>query len=117
MIAEREFDYDNLSTSFSQFTTIISNRDWFKFCDQPDVAAIPVVMEFYANVVNYVNHDVKVRGRKLSFSSREINKFYGHKDIEDDDYAKIVQEPDYDLIIRSLCKPISLNGFELKMGN
>lgn len=58
------------------------------FCAQPEAAVIPVVKEFYANVVEHENGVAFCRGKRVPFDSHAINRFYNTPDIENDEYTQ-----------------------------
>ena len=45
-----------------------------------------MVREFYANVLEHVDHKVFVRGRQVAFGGSAINRFLKLQDIENDEY-------------------------------
>ena len=81
-------------------------RKWDEFCNQPKVAIVPIVREFYANALEHNNRKVFVRGKWVSFSGRAINQFFKVPDIDKDEYnAFIGKQIDYQEILQRIAVP------------
>ena len=59
----------------------IDYRGWRQFLAQPEPAVVPVVKEFYANVLEHRGKVVLVRGKMVPFHVEAINAFYQTPDI------------------------------------
>ena len=87
-------------------TANIRERKWDNFCAQPQVAIVPVVREFYANVPEHHHRKVFVRGRQVGFSGHAIHLFFDLPDIENDDYTAFLGgEIDYQEVLRTTAVP------------
>lgn len=64
---------------------MIAERNWFKLVEQPGPAVIPIVKEFYANVIERVESVVQVRQKPVAFDNDTINAYYGLKTPDLDD--------------------------------
>ena len=93
-------------TGYPGISSIIRARGWGEFCAQPKLAIIPIVREFYANAPKHDNRKIFVRGKKVNFSGKAINKFFKLPDIERDGYTEFVgKQIDYEEIIREIAVP------------
>ncbi|CAK9314354.1 unnamed protein product [Citrullus colocynthis] len=83
----------------------IMQRSWSGFVKQPEAAVIPIVREFYANMVEG-NSRSFVRGRRVPFDALTINQYYHLPNFERDEYDIYTNEQvDVHQIIRQLCQP------------
>lgn len=73
---------------YKEINDMIHDRYWCQFCHQPDATVVPVVREFYANVVEHVDGVAFVRGKRVPFHSQAINKFLRTPNIENDEYGQ-----------------------------
>ena len=51
-------------------------RGWLEFCNHPQDPLLPVVKEFYANLVSPDQHNIWARNTLVPLDSRVINAFY-----------------------------------------
>ena len=57
----------------------------------PKVVVVPVVREFYANMEEYRNFRVFVRGKWVAFDRNTINKHYNLPNINNDKYEHMLK--------------------------
>ncbi|EOY08849.1 Uncharacterized protein TCM_024087 [Theobroma cacao] len=60
---------------YKEINDMIHDRYWCQFCHQPDATVVPVVREFYANVVEHVDGVAFVRGAQWKTSHDEPVSF------------------------------------------
>ncbi|KAJ4724586.1 Retrovirus-related Pol polyprotein from transposon 17.6 [Melia azedarach] len=87
----------------------IQARKWEALTDTPAPAISSLVREFYANASVDCDHDrVFVREKRISFSSRAINTYYGIQSIDESEdlYDAFWRDDEnYTMIIENLCVP------------
>ncbi|XP_073039013.1 uncharacterized protein [Primulina eburnea] len=83
----------------------VAGRGWTNFLAQPNAAVVPVVREFYANAPEGTENKAKVRGRLVPYDPTTINDLLGLPAVDDSVFQAWVLNPDYDLIIHTLCYP------------
>ncbi|XVF09304.1 hypothetical protein REPUB_Repub07fG0081200 [Reevesia pubescens] len=87
----------------------IIRRSWHQFVKQPEVAVLPILGEFYTNVVEHLEFEAFVKGKKVFFDLKTINQLYSHQNLEKDKLQKIIDKGNkYDTILRHL----ALEGIE-----
>lgn len=87
-VPERGFDLPTVS--FGNIISSIKVRHWEKFGAQPEATVMPVVQEFYANVLEHENGFTFCKGKQVPFDSLTINQFFNILEIEEDEYANYV---------------------------
>ncbi|XP_073060025.1 uncharacterized protein [Primulina eburnea] len=83
----------------------VAGRGWTNFLAQPNAAVVPVVREFYANAPEGTENKARVRGRQVPYDPKTINDLLGLPAVDDSVFQAWVLNPDYDLIIHTLCYP------------
>ena len=53
-----------------------ANIGWLDFCTHPRDPVLPIVKEFYSNMLQQDQHTIMVRNVQVSLNSRVINAFY-----------------------------------------
>ena len=69
----------------------VEKRKWEELVKHPEVAVVPVVREFYANMEEHQNFQVVVRGRMVPFDRTTINQYYNLPNIDNDGYEHMLQ--------------------------
>lgn len=92
---------------FPALWSTIQQRGWGAFCAQPSPAVVPLVREFYANAPAHENGKVFVRGKRVSFSGKAINKLFGLPEIGRDGYTTYYEEDqvDYQAVLQEIAVP------------
>ncbi|XP_073045904.1 uncharacterized protein [Primulina eburnea] len=90
-----------LDNIFEEFQ--VAGRGWTNFLAQPNAAVVPVVREFYANAPEGTENKARVRGRQVPYDPKTINDLLGLPAVDDSVFQAWVLNPDYDLIIHTLC--------------
>ena len=89
-------------------TSVIEKHHWDKFCLKPQPACVPLVREFYSNLVTKDCSSVMVRGSLVSFSAETINDVYGLPPSIDSEYPALVAAPKaeiFDEVLRLIAIP------------
>lgn len=81
----------------------VEPRGWNTFVAQPRAAVIPVLREFYANAPEDSESRAVVRRRRVSYDSKTINEVLGMVTVDDSVFQAWMWDPDYELIVRTLC--------------
>ena len=66
-----------------------TKRGWLEFCNHPRDLVLPVVKEFYANLVSLDQHNIWLRNTLVPLDSRVINAFYNLPAEINSEYAKL----------------------------
>ena len=69
-----------------------AKRGWLEFCNHPRDPVLPVVKEFYANLVSPDQHNIWVRNTLVPLDSRIINAFYNLYAEINCEYAKLLDK-------------------------
>ena len=69
-----------------------AKHGWLEFCDHPRDPVLPVVKEFYANLVSPGQHNIWVRNSLVPLDSRVINAFYNLVAEINYEYAKLLDK-------------------------
>ena len=69
-----------------------AKRGWLEFCDHPRNPVLPVMKEFYANLVSPGQHNIWVRNSLVPLDSRVINAFYNLPAEINCAYAKLLDK-------------------------
>ncbi|KAH9753175.1 Endonuclease [Citrus sinensis] len=75
-IQHRKFTPDQLTGIVQTIHNAVAKRGWLEFCNHPRDPVLPVVKEFYANLVSPDQHNIWVRNTLVLLDSRVINAFY-----------------------------------------
>ena len=67
-----------------------TKRRWLEFCNHPRDPVLPLVKEFYANLLSPSQHNTWVRNSLVPLDSRVINAFYNLPSKVDWEYAKLL---------------------------
>ena len=67
-----------------ELSTIIEIHKWRRFTSHPQDPVVPLVREFYSNILTGAQSFSMVRGVKVSFSASTINMHYGLEDVVDE---------------------------------
>ncbi|KAH9763201.1 hypothetical protein KPL70_001079 [Citrus sinensis] len=67
-------------------------RGWLEFCNHPRDPVLPVVKEFYANLVSSSQHNIWVRNSLGLLDSRVINAFYNLPTEINYEYAQLLDK-------------------------
>lgn len=60
----------------SSIHTAVTRQGWLKFCSHPQDPIVPVVMVFYANMLQHDQRTIFVRQVQVPLDFRVINVFY-----------------------------------------
>ena len=69
-----------------------AKRGWLEFCNHHRDLVLPVVKEFYANLVSPSQHNILVRNTLVPLDSRVINTFYNLPAEINYEYAKLLDK-------------------------
>ena len=69
-----------------------ARRGWLEFCNHPRDPVLPVVKEFYTNLVSPGQHNIWVRNSLVPLDSRVINAFYNLPAEINCEYAKLLNK-------------------------
>ena len=69
----------------------VKTRKWEELVKHPEAIVLPLVREFYANIEEYRNFQVFVRGKMVLFNRTTINKYYNLPNIENDGYEHMLK--------------------------
>ena len=80
-------------------------HNWKYFYSHPDDACVPVVREFYSNLIEDYQDVVYVRGKKGPIGNKTINNYFGIKSEVDEhsEYVASTDEAEIDSILANLC--------------
>ena len=67
-----------------------AKREWLEFCNHPRDPVVPIVKEFYANLVSPDQHNIWVRNTLVPLDSHVINAFYNLPAEINCEYAKLL---------------------------
>ena len=70
----------------------IAKRGWLEFYNHPREHVLPVVKEFYANLVSPDQHNIWVRNIVVPLDFRVINTFYNLPAETNCEYAKLIDK-------------------------
>ena len=77
ILEEKWFEFpDQLTGIVKTIHNAAAKRGWLEFCKHPRNLVLPVVKEFYANLVSPYQHNIWVRNTLVPLDSRVINAFY-----------------------------------------
>ena len=94
------------------YTEPIKARKWETFCHPLEVSCVPLVREFFANSLDWINSEIYVRETWVTFTNQVIIEYYGLPTLGDDeDYLRFLSEIDMATVSATICKP----GTILKM--
>ena len=65
---------------------------WLEFCNHPRDPVLPLVKEFYSNLLSYVQHNTWVKNSLVPLDSRVINAFYNLPSEVNCEYAKLLDK-------------------------
>ena len=74
----------------AELSSVIEVHRWKKFASHPQDPVVPLVREFYSNILTGVQTFSMVRGVKVSFLASTINMHWGLDDV-DDDYSPLLE--------------------------
>ncbi|KAK9222171.1 hypothetical protein WN944_010603 [Citrus x changshan-huyou] len=69
-----------------------AKHGWLEFCNHPQDPVLPLVKEFYANLVSPGQYNIWVRNSLVPLDSRVINPFYNLPSEVNCDYAKLLDK-------------------------
>ena len=69
-----------------------AKRGWLEFCNHPRDPVLPIVKEFYANLVSLDQHNIWVRDTLVPLDSRVKNAFYNLPAEINCEYAKLLDK-------------------------
>ena len=72
-----------------ELSSVIKVHRWKRFASHPQDLVVPLVREFYSNILTGAQTFSLVKGVKLSFSASTINMHWGLDDV-DDDYSPLL---------------------------
>ena len=55
---------------------VVARRGWVKFCSNPHDPIVPIIKEFYPNLLQQNQHNIFVKQVQVPLDSRVINAFY-----------------------------------------
>ena len=70
---------------------VVARRGWIKFCAHPIDSVIPVIKEFYSNMLQQDQHNIFVWQVQVPLNSRVINVFYDLPPVIDCEYTKFTE--------------------------
>ena len=73
----------------AELSSVIEVHRWKKIASHPQDPVVPLVREFYSNILTSAQTFSMVRGGKVSFSASIINMHWGLDDV-DDDYVPLL---------------------------
>ncbi|KAH9685728.1 hypothetical protein KPL70_014067 [Citrus sinensis] len=77
ILEEKGFQFPPQPTRIVQsLYNVVAKRGWLEFCNHPRDPVLPLVKEFYANLVSPGQHNIWVRNSLVPLDSRVINAFY-----------------------------------------
>ncbi|KAH9750406.1 hypothetical protein KPL71_013870 [Citrus sinensis] len=77
ILEEKGFQFpDQLTGVVQTIHNVVAKRGWLEFCNHPRDPVLPIVKEFYANLVSPDQHNIWVRHTLVPLDSRVINVFY-----------------------------------------
>lgn len=77
ILEEKGFQFPPQSSRIVQMIHIAAaRRGWLEFCNQPRNHVLPLVREFYANLLGQNQRTIWVKNTLASLNSRIINAFY-----------------------------------------
>ena len=77
ILEEKGFQFpDQLTGIVKTIHNTAAKRGWLEFYKHPRNPVLPVVKEFYANLVSLDQHNIWVRNTLVPLDSRVINAFY-----------------------------------------
>lgn len=81
----------------------IQHKGWGEFVRHTNNAIVPIIGEFYANIVDRSTTSF-VCDRQVPFNSPTINRFFIHTNIDRDEYNRYASgQVDLEVIIRTQC--------------
>ncbi|KAH9779814.1 hypothetical protein KPL71_007852 [Citrus sinensis] len=90
ILEEKRFQFpDQLTGIVQTIHNDVAKRGWLEFCNHPRDHVLPVVKEFYANLVSPDQHNIWVRNTLVPLDSRVINAFYNLPAEITCEYAKL----------------------------
>ena len=60
----------------SNINNVVARQGWVKFCSHPQDPIVPIVKEFYSNMLQQDQRNIFIRQVQVPLDSRVINVFY-----------------------------------------
>ncbi|EXB53755.1 hypothetical protein L484_022412 [Morus notabilis] len=82
-------------------TRVIHQHGWRQFCQHPSNPIVPLVREFYANLLDFNQETVFVQNVKVPFTARAINSIFGLEEVVDEyvDFASEVTDEQLEVVL------------------
>lgn len=71
---------------------IIESLGWNNFCEKLGEVVLPVVKEFYANLLGAVDDKVYIRGQWIDISSTTLGKLLNTPEYDEDEYFRLMEK-------------------------
>ena len=93
ILEEKGFQFPHQPSGIVQsLYNAVAKRKWLEFCNHPRDYVLPLVKEFYANLVSPGQHNIWVRNSLVPLDSRVINAFYNLPAEVNCEYDKLLEK-------------------------